>query len=335
MKPNDQAYHAARAAILKAMAERNCIIAGVPFNENNYDEFDAGEAAEHSKVALPAAYAAQFPPSEDYAGLVERFKREAKIGLAEECCVTRSYAGSLDEAADALEALLAEREASREKFQYLGELHRQEYDRICAERDALLAGLASVEASTDPLANGMTVTMPDGEEKHLVVAPVEAIENDKDDPTREYIPLPGGWEIQTKGKGSSYRLLDKKTGERHLILAGDAPFVQEFITRMAKEINASAQVRPVAPMEDEALVEIMAEYCYPEIGHATPEKWKHSCRRVARNAIAAIRPHIEAAERERCAKIADDAQYVIAQDESIAGYNLACAEIAAAIRSKK
>lgn len=56
---------------------------------------------------------------------------------------------------------------------------------------------------------------------------------------REYIPLPGGWEIQTKGTGSSYRLCDTKTGERHNILGNDLPTTQNFMTRAAKEIRAA------------------------------------------------------------------------------------------------
>jgi DNA repair exonuclease SbcCD ATPase subunit len=57
------------------------------------------------------------------------------------------------------------------------------------------------------------------------------------DGSREYIPLPGGWEIQTKGNGSSYRLLDKKSDERHNILSADALFIHDFVTRMAKEVH--------------------------------------------------------------------------------------------------
>lgn len=67
------------------------------------------------------------------------------------------------------------------------------------------------------------------------------IEQDDEDPSREYIPLPGGWEVQTKGRGSSYRLCDTKTGERHIILCADADLVHDFITRMAKEIHANAR----------------------------------------------------------------------------------------------
>jgi hypothetical protein len=66
---------------------------------------------------------------------------------------------------------------------------------------------------------------------------IGAIERDG---SREYIPLPGGWEIQTKGTGSSYRLLDKKSDERHNILSADAPFIYDFVTRMAKEVHETA-----------------------------------------------------------------------------------------------
>lgn len=53
------------------------------------------------------------------------------------------------------------------------------------------------------------------------------------DDTRLYIPLPGGWEVQTKGKGSSYRRCDTKTGERHSILVNDGAVVQAYATETA------------------------------------------------------------------------------------------------------
>lgn len=63
------------------------------------------------------------------------------------------------------------------------------------------------------------------------------IETDPSMPSRQYIPLPGGWEIQTKGTGSSYRLLDTKSGERYSILGAEPEFIRDFITRMALEIH--------------------------------------------------------------------------------------------------
>lgn len=70
------------------------------------------------------------------------------------------------------------------------------------------------------------------------------IEVDPSMPSREYIPLPGGWEVQTKGNGSSYRVLDTKSGERHAILGCEPSWVQDFITRMAKEVHAACSSPP-------------------------------------------------------------------------------------------
>lgn len=67
---------------------------------------------------------------------------------------------------------------------------------------------------------------------------LDPIETDEHDPTRQYIPLPAGWEIQTKGRGSSFRLLDRKTGERMSILLNDGQPGHEFVIRMALEIHA-------------------------------------------------------------------------------------------------
>jgi hypothetical protein len=77
------------------------------------------------------------------------------------------------------------------------------------------------------------------ENLRAALEPLPPIEQDEMDPSREYIPLPGGWEIQTKGRGSSYRLCDTKSKERHTILVGEPAFVQDFVTRMAKEIHAA------------------------------------------------------------------------------------------------
>jgi len=49
-----------------------------------------------------------------------------------------------------------------------------------------------------------------------VMGPLPPIERDEG-MDRTYIPMPGGWEIQTKGKGSSFRICNTKTGKRWLI----------------------------------------------------------------------------------------------------------------------
>lgn len=69
-----------------------------------------------------------------------------------------------------------------------------------------------------------------------------AIEHDEQ-MGRDYIPLPGGWEVQTKGNGSTLRLLDKKAHERHPLPLPD--HIVDFIERMAREIHAAGFQAPV------------------------------------------------------------------------------------------
>lgn len=78
------------------------------------------------------------------------------------------------------------------------------------------------------------------------------IETDPTDPTRAYIPLPGGWEIQTKGKGSSFRLCNTKTGDRFPILDGDR-IGQSFMEKMGREVHAAASALTPAPSYAEGL----------------------------------------------------------------------------------
>ena len=53
---------------------------------------------------------------------------------------------------------------------------------------------------------------------------------------RTYIPLPGGWEIQTKGKGSTFRICDPN-GDR--LPVPDEPYLFETLERMAREVHAA------------------------------------------------------------------------------------------------
>jgi hypothetical protein len=55
---------------------------------------------------------------------------------------------------------------------------------------------------------------------------------------RDYIPMPGGWEVQTKGRGSTFRLCDPN-GDRLPI--PDSPYLHETLTRMARDVNAAAR----------------------------------------------------------------------------------------------
>jgi hypothetical protein len=66
------------------------------------------------------------------------------------------------------------------------------------------------------------------------VPPIEANKTYTD---RFYIPLPGGWEIQTKGGGSSFRICDTKSGQRLPI--APQPYLYETLERMGREIHAA------------------------------------------------------------------------------------------------
>lgn len=58
---------------------------------------------------------------------------------------------------------------------------------------------------------------------------------------RTYIPLPGGWEVQTKGKGSTFRICDP-SGSRLPI--PDSPYLHETLERMAREIHTAVAAAP-------------------------------------------------------------------------------------------
>lgn len=144
------------------------------------------------------------------------------------------------------------------------------------------------------------------------------IEHDPHDHSREYIPLPGGWEVQTKGAGSSYRLLDKKTKERFSILSGkDWAPLQAFFTRFAHEVFAASRderraLEARALSAESALAELRKQMLADEGQH--------------REAVAA--------ERERCAKIADARNSAHCEDDWEIGSAQSAEAIAAAIRAQ-
>lgn len=74
---------------------------------------------------------------------------------------------------------------------------------------------------------------------------LEPIERD-DDTDREYIPIPGGYEIQTKGKGSSFRILNRNTDDRRIV--SDAT-LHKFLTQMAHDLRAPWNTRAAPPPE--------------------------------------------------------------------------------------
>lgn len=65
---------------------------------------------------------------------------------------------------------------------------------------------------------------------------------------RTYIPMPGGWEIQTKGKGSTFRICDPQ-GERLPI--PESPYLHETLERMAREVHAAARTAITAALANQ------------------------------------------------------------------------------------
>lgn len=63
-----------------------------------------------------------------------------------------------------------------------------------------------------------------------ILGPIETLESFD----RFYIPLPGGWEVQTKGKGSSFRICEPNG---HRLNITEQPYLYELLERMAREIH--------------------------------------------------------------------------------------------------
>jgi len=85
------------------------------------------------------------------------------------------------------------------------------------------------------------------------------IEYDQD-MQRTYLPLPGGWEIQTKGKGSSFRIANAKPGYRWIVMDDQ---LHEVLEAMARDVrNAFNAARQSAP--EGAPVGMDDPYAYEE-----------------------------------------------------------------------
>jgi hypothetical protein len=127
------------------------------------------------------------------------------------------------------------------------------------------------------------------------VPPIEANKFYKD---RFYIPLPGGWEIQTKGSGSSFRICDTKSGWRFPITP--QPYLYKTLERMGREIHAAwvalaSRPQPARGEVSEAEVEAaLAAYyasfqCGKESGVYYDEQTRKAGMRAALEAAARVR----------------------------------------------
>jgi hypothetical protein len=107
------------------------------------------------------------------------------------------------------------------------------------DADALLEAVKKIGAEhmiktyiTDLITNAPTV-----DREGWVSVPID---HDAD-MNRFYIPLPAGWEVQTKGNGSSFRICDTKTHKRVHVLDER---LQPVIEQMAREIHAALSAAP-------------------------------------------------------------------------------------------
>lgn len=57
---------------------------------------------------------------------------------------------------------------------------------------------------------------------------------------RTYIPLPGGWEVQTQGKGSSFRLCNTESGHRWIVTD---KHLHPVLEEMARDVHEASQQR--------------------------------------------------------------------------------------------
>lgn len=105
------------------------------------------------------------------------------------------------------------------------------------------------------------------------------IERDEDF-DRAYIPLPAGWEVQTKGRGSSFRIANTKDDNERLNIP-PSPYLYELLERMAREIHAAHRAlldRAEKAEADNAAKQaridaLMLEYCPDEMTPEQLDEW--------------------------------------------------------------
>lgn len=71
--------------------------------------------------------------------------------------------------------------------------------------------------------------------------PLEPIERNEE-MNRTYIPLPGGWEVQTRGQGSTFRICDPNNNRLPI---PDSPYLHETLEQMALDIHGSIGWQPI------------------------------------------------------------------------------------------
>lgn len=131
-----------------------------------------------------------------------------------------------------------------------------------------------------------------------VLGPIESNEFYKD---RFYIPLPGGWEIQTKGSGSSFRICDQKSGERYPVCP--QPYLYEMLEKMGREIHAAWNARTAPPPDagtaapvvvtDEMVCVALDSYAADWRSGSSPTFMMHCMRAALEAALTSRAPEYE------------------------------------------
>lgn len=98
---------------------------------------------------------------------------------------------------------------------------------------AISSGISIIDAATLAFSAGANWLASQGRPIGLPPIDTDAEMN------RHYIPVHPDWEIQTKGKGSSFRIANRKTHDRWLVTD---TYLHEMLEEMARDIHAALSV---------------------------------------------------------------------------------------------
>jgi|GEM_PF-1076701 len=277
-------------------------------------------------ASLTAAYAAQFQGT-DYADLVARLRKTSGMYQGHAEIATWNINPDGPEAADALETVLADRDGLKELLPNQNHESRapiptdwwsvavlERRKRLAAEkeRDALAARLAPVDdkALVERDALKKAVEAEQSMTKLRLGPFLKKVRQEKQMTLREV--------EEATGKEISNAYLSQLENGKIATPSPHALYTLSLVFGVAYEtlMECAGYIMPapscLAPVDDKALVEMAAVAirrnkfertgrlgCF-DPSNLTPEELGEG-----RAAIAAIRPHIEAAERERCAKVAE------------------------------
>ena len=148
------------------------------------------------------------------------------------------------------------------------------YDGAAADLNELSRYVANLEKAI----RALSAAQPGAQE---AIPPIERDES----MDRTYIPLPGGWEVQTQGKGSTFRICNTKTGDRWPVLCKD---IHAALEQMARDAHAAALAAPQPSQGAEELLRDALTNLIETYGTDSPMWWQ------ARAALATPHPPVSA-----------------------------------------